>query len=319
MAPALVDFTIWEAAQHTIKNNRIFGGKLKRVNSSHKEQATLLHGGFVFCARCGGMMTRHWRSDTTQLKPTYRCTKYASTPNHPCKIHGINAQAVDRIALERLAKALTDPEQLLALADAAEEQAARAVADVERAGTALAVYREMDAARETARKGYVDAIAALSAIPGGANRDTITDLRAKLAQLDNEQAKADEDRNHVTPEYERALRRQKMLERLSRFSDEDYIVDFDRMEMRIENEGSGKRVLFKSLDVRVAAELLGMSEADLKAIGIPVNVERLVENPVNDPEGEWVEDVKTEYVILMLLDRAPHDRVRQLLRDLWVS
>jgi hypothetical protein len=316
MAPPIVDQELWDAAQQAVKRNRKFGGKLKRVNSPHKEEATLLHGGFVFCARCGGMMTRHWRCDYEELKPTYRCTKYASTPNHPCKVHGINAQAVDRIVLQALAKALTDPEQLVALADAADQQAVEAEADVERAGAALAVYRELDARREQERNGYLDAIAALSSIPGDTNRDTIADLRAKLAQLDKDQVKADAERKQMIPEHERALRRQRVLDRISHFTNEPYIFDMETGEVRIEGEASGERVLYQSLDFSAVAELLGMSEAELKATGIPLQVGKLYEDPETNPGGEWVVDVDREHVAYMLLSKAPHARVRQLLRDL---
>jgi hypothetical protein len=204
------------------------------------------------------------------------------------------------------------------LADAVEQQSAQAAADIDRAETALAVYREMDAIREKARASYVEANAALSAISGNAYRVPTADLRAKLAQLDKEQAKANEDCKQVTLEYERALRRKKMLDRLSRFTRRHGIIDLDdeTRKIKVANEDNGEHVMYKSLDLDAAAELLGMTEAEVKATHIPVNVASLVEDPINDPDREWLRLVDTKNLILMLLHHAPHVSVRRLLHDL---
>jgi chromosome segregation ATPase len=163
-------------------------------------------------------MVRHWRSDSTQYKPTYRSTTRTSAPNHSCSIHEINATATDRIVLNTLAQALTDPEQLLDLGDKADQQATQAAYEANRAETELEVYREMDAKREAEREKCLKAIESLSAFSGDKHRDMITELRAELAQLDQEQAKANEERQHTVPQFQRHLqraqRRAQILERL---------------------------------------------------------------------------------------------------------
>lgn len=333
LAPALVEPALWEAAQQAIARNRKFGGKLQRVNSPHKEESTLLHGGFVFCARCGGMMTRHWRADTTELKPTYRCTKYASTPNHPCKIHGINAEATDQIVLLTVARALTDPEQLLELADKADQQATQATADAVRAETELEVYYELDAKREAEREQCLKAIESLSALAGDAYHDTISDLRAQLARLDQEQTRATEERKRAIPQLqyqlECARRRAQILERLTWVKDKyHHILDQDgkptgRMSISsrpgLTVDGDPVRVLRPSVSLEEAAEILGVSKEDFTSeTGIPVN-RWWAGYAADDPDGKVEADVSTQHVVYYWLYNAPHDYVRQLLRDLNVK
>jgi hypothetical protein len=312
-APALVEPEVWDAAQQAITRNRAFGGKTGRVNSPHPEDATLLHGGYAFCAvpDCGATMIRHWRGDRTL--PIYSC----GTDGHR---HSINARATDQIVLRTVAKALTDPEQLLELADKAEQQATQAADDVERASTEMDVYRELDTKRAKAREGYLAAISALGAIPGDANRATIADLRAKLADLDQEQKKADDDRKRAIPSFERALRRKQLLERLTYVRDRHarfFMVDGEIQSQTLMYP-QATHVMRQSLPLADAAEVLGISEADLRATGVPVQVSWDGYDKT-DPDGQWHEDIAMEYVVYYWLVTAPHAFVRQLLRDLGVK
>ncbi len=322
--PVLIEPELWDQAQKALTNHRTFNGKLERANSTRPAEATLLHGGLVRCANCGSWMIRMWPKDSTKVQ--YRCNSRASNPNQDCPMHQIPASAVDAITLRKVATVLSDPEQIVALADAAEAQAEQAAAAVDLADTKLAVMSELVAQTEQEREGYLSAIKSLSAIPG--NENTITDLRAKLARLDLAIAQARESATRALPEYERAQRRQQMLDRISRFRNEDTIIDLLDIEVGGEIrtivqkvthiKGSGERKLNMSVQVEDAAELLGMSEATIRAMGTDGGV-RLVENPEADPEGAWIESIETWKVIYLLLQKAPHARVRQLLRDLGVQ
>jgi hypothetical protein len=73
---------------------------------------------------------------------------------------------------------------------------------------------------------------------------------------------------------------------------------------------------YKTLDLGTAAELLGMTKTEVQATHIPVNVESLVEDPIDDPHREWSQLVDTRNLTLMLLHHAPHASVRRLLHDL---
>jgi DNA invertase Pin-like site-specific DNA recombinase len=322
--PRLVEPELWERVQQVLDAKKNFYGKLGRATSPHHAEDTLLHGGFVRCARCGGYMVRQWPKITKG--PRYRCNQRANNPNHPCAIHAIPAQIVDNITLRQVARALSDPNKLVALADAAEEQAMVARDAVDMADTKLEVYREMEAEIEKARTGRVDAIKTLSAIPG--HEDMIATLRAELIQLDREYEQAKESHTRAVPELERAKRRQQILERISRFRNEGSIIELLDSEeggelqtivkkiTRI--EGSGERELLTSLDLAVAADLLGMGEADLRAMDIHTVKGKLVEEPETDPDGVWIEDIETWKVIYLLLKKAPHAWMRQLLDDLGV-
>lgn len=326
--PILVEPNVWEAAQRAIERNRVFGGKTERKNSPYPKDATLLHGGFVFCARCHGMMTRHWRSTSPIPKPLYTCTSQVSNPSHHCARHGINAEKVDHIVLLTLAKALTDTEQLLDLADQADQQAIQAAADADRASTELDVYRALAADREKKRAGYMSAIASLSAIPGDDNRDTITDLRAKLAQLDREQVAAEEQRKSLIPQLERARRRTQILERLTWVKDKYHRIIPQEGEARpnvlshvssrpeLTVYGEPKRVVRPFVSLEDAALILGVSEQDFtNETGIPI-LWSWDGYAADDPEGKVDSDVATEHVIYYWLVNSPRDYVRQLLRDL---
>jgi DNA invertase Pin-like site-specific DNA recombinase len=322
--PVLVDPELWERAQQVLDAKKNFYGKLGRANSPHHAEDTLLHGGYVRCARCGGYMIRQWPKITKG--PRYRCNQRANNPNHPCAIHAIPAQIVDNITLRQVARALIDPNKLVALADAAEEQATEARDAVDMADTKLAVHREMEAEIEKERAGHVEAIKALSAL--GGHEDMIAKLRAELVQLDRDYEQAVESHSRAVPELERAKRRQQILDRISRFRNEGSIIELldsdvggeiQTIVKKITHiEGSGERELFNSLDLAVAADLLGMNEADLRAMGIHTVKGKLVEEPETDPDGVWIEDIETWKVIYLLLKKAPHAWMRQLLDDLGV-
>jgi DNA invertase Pin-like site-specific DNA recombinase len=311
--PVLIEPELWERAQKAITDRRTFNGKLERVNSTRPAEATLLHGGLVRCANCGSWKIRMWPKNSTKVQ--YRCNSRASNPNQDCRRHQIPASVVDEIALRKVASVISDPEEFMALADAADVQAERVAAAIDLANTKLGVLLDLEAKVEKEREGYRSAIKTLSAIPG--NDATVTDLRTKLAQLDLSLTSAKEAYTRTVPDYERAQRRQHMLDRISRFRNEQFIIDFGTGKDTYE-KGSGERVLHKTIELHHAAEVLGMSEAEIKAAGVPVHVAWLREDPGNDPEGVPMPFVETAEALYLLLRKAPHARVRQLLRDLGV-
>ena len=118
--------------------------------------STLLDGGYARCAECGGKMTRYW--DRRGKCPYYKCARRSGTPLHPCRAHQIRAGAVDDLALRLLADVLTDPERILELADAAEQQYATATTDAALAEATLAaslILREEDRHIQAAAGGVV--------------------------------------------------------------------------------------------------------------------------------------------------------------------
>ena len=140
-------------------------------------------------------------------------------------MHQIPAAIVDEITLRKMASVLSDPEEFMALADAADVQAERAAAAIDLADTKLGVLRELEAKVAKEREGYVSAINTLRTIPG--NDATINELRTKLAQLDLSLTAANEEYSRAVPEHERAQRRQQMLDRISHFRNEQFIFDFE--------------------------------------------------------------------------------------------
>ena len=80
-APALVTPEVWDRAQAVINEKKNFYGKLGRWNSPHPVEATLLHGGYVRCARCGSPMVRQWAKSST-ARAIAACNA-ATTPTTP--------------------------------------------------------------------------------------------------------------------------------------------------------------------------------------------------------------------------------------------
>jgi hypothetical protein len=253
-------------------------------------------------------MVRQWNSRVGA--PRYRCPARGNNPNHPCATHDVTARGVDDLTLRTIAATLSDPERVLALADRADAQAAGAADDVELAETKLAVQRDLAAEIEHARADYLAAIAALGALPG--HEDMVAKLRAELVQLDRDANAANDAHARALPEQERAARRQRLLERLSRFRNQRTWVNISVG--TVTTTGDDERVLRPTVDVATAAEVLGMSEADVRALGIHEVTGFLDEGDT----GEWVEEIKTEEVLYRLFKNAPHDWLRQMIDDLGV-
>jgi DNA invertase Pin-like site-specific DNA recombinase len=244
-APALVTPEVWDHANAALAAKKNFYGKLGRWNSPHPVEATLLHGGYVRCARCGSPMVRQWNA------------------------------------------------------------VAGAAGTVEMVETKLAVQRDLAAEIERARADHLAAIAALGALPG--HEDMVAKLRAELVQLDRDADAAASAHARALPEQERAARRQRMLERLSRIRHQQTWVNDSAGTVTV--MGDGERVLKKTLGLSVATDLLGMSEDEVRALGL--------HTVVGGEEG-WVEEIKTEEVLYRLFKNAPHERLRQMVDDLGV-
>ena len=309
-APALVTPEVWDRAQAAMNEKKNFYGKLGRWNSPHPVEATLLHGGYVRCARCGSPMVRQWAKVVNG--PRYRCVQRGNNPNHPCVMHNISATIVDDMTLRTIAQTLANPEQIIALADAADERAVDAADAVEMVDTKLAVQRELEVEIERARADHLAAIAALGALAG--HEDMVAKLRAELVQLDRDAEQAQAAHERALPEHECALRRQRMLDRISHFRNRQTILDLSRFDQdgtaTLTNiPGSGERVLERMLDLTAAADLLGMSEDEVRALGL---------HTVADDEEGWVEQIETEEVLYRLFKNAPYERLRQMIDDLGV-
>jgi hypothetical protein len=98
-----------------------------------------------------------------------------------------------------------------------------------------------------------------------------------------------------------------MLERLSRFRNQQTWVNVSAGTVRV--TGDGECIVKRTLDVGVAADLLGMSADEVRALGL--------HSVAGDEEG-WVEEIKTEEVLYRLFKSAPHERLRQMIDDLGV-
>jgi DNA invertase Pin-like site-specific DNA recombinase len=172
--------------------------------------STLLDGGFVRCAECGGKMTRYW--DRRGERPYYLCNKNAGVPTHPHRPHEIRADAVDALALRLFATVLTDPEKILELADAAERQYDEATTDAALAAADLVAQQKRLTEIATEQDQLVTALHALSAVPG--MDEQIAAIRAKLAKLDTERDEAKTAHSQAIPRNDHAIDRQAMLDML---------------------------------------------------------------------------------------------------------
>ena len=105
-----------------------------------------------------------------------------------------------------------------------------------------------------------------------------------------------------------------MLERLSHFRNRRTWVNVSAGTVKV--TGEGERVLERTVNVATAAELLGMSEDEVRALGIHEEKGFLQEDDAQP--GVLVEEIKTEEVLYRLFKSAPHERVRHMIDDLGV-
>ncbi len=303
--PAIIDVEQWQRVQDTLDAARALTDKaftnrgLPPRRTDEMANSTLLDGGYVRCAECNGRLTRYWHSRARH--PFYTCHKNTGQPSHPHKGFQVPAHRVDDLALRLLAKALTNPEKILELANAAEQQAADATIDAELAASALAAYRKRLAEIANQQDELLTAQAALSRVP---DMDAqIADIRRKLVQLDQEREQAQLESTQASPRHDVAHERAEFLRGL--FMQRDFILNWATNE--VEFAGGPALDIGPTIAFSHAAHLLNMTEDELRATRIPV---------IGPHEGIPDLDVETEHVLYLLLRRSPRERVRKLLRDL---
>jgi hypothetical protein len=237
----------------------------------------------------------------------------------------VPAHKVDALALKLLAKALTDPEQLLVLADAAEQQAADARVDADLAASELAASHKRVSEITAEQDALLAAQTALSRVPGMDKQ--IQDIRDRLAQLDKEHEQAKEASTQAIPRRDHANERAEFLRHI--FSRQDFRLHFTTWNDGTEGleltatevlDDTGKPILEFQEDMVLAdaARLLNLSEEEAGAL-LPVRPLSQYGDERADGtyEALWTEYfIPTVDVIELVLRRAPRERVRKLLHDL---
>ncbi len=310
--PILIEPELWDRVLQKIAVRTPWNGRVGRPGSRHRAEDTLLHGDIVRCAHCGVGMKRWWSSREPSL-PSYRCDVRGSNPAHPCARHSIAARKVDALVLELLQKALTQPEQVLALADAAEARYERATTETALADSALDAFQRRLDEIPAERAKYVRVI---SVLDPQTDADDIARYRARVRQLDEDQAEAEKELEAARPRRDRAIRRQELLQALTNYR---FHIDWDTDTIVKESEPR----LAKWIDADVASELLGdpplgeQFNEYLRTHGKPTLDPEMAESEAHmllEQNGMW--NRPREEVIGLLLKYAPPERVRKLLRDL---
>ncbi len=291
----------------------------------------LLEGHFVRCGQCGGKMTRYWASDKQRLH--YQCNKDASVPTYPHTHFSVRADTVDTLAVRLLAKALTDPEKVLELADAAEQRLADAEVDADVAASALAATRQRIVHLSAQQDELLVAQKALSSVPG--MEQQIAGIRARLAQLDAEMEDAQAERTRDTaPRHAHATERVAWLRAM--FTARETLVNFARsapdesgdpaLRMGLPSIQLGSDGALESaqhLSLAQAAALLGVGEDDLAALDLPITRGEpfRYRTGENEEQPTWASEVAADTVaqadvVYLLLLRMGRERLRKLLRDM---
>jgi DNA invertase Pin-like site-specific DNA recombinase len=312
--PVLVEPDLFDRVQRMLAVRSKQSGKVGRANSPHLANATLLNGEFVICAHCHHLMVRFWRHDTRGAKdnpiPYYRCGLKGRDPAATCKVHMTPAPAVDALVMKLLAFALTDPEQLIALADANTQRHADAVTASEIAGAKLDGYAERLKEIATEKQRLLRKLN----LSDPANEDDAEDIvryRERIARIEIEHSNIETEMARLTPERERALDRQTFLRTL--FTVRDSWINFATDETG--ETGQSHIEIHKWLDLSKGAALLGVPESQ---IDLPIrrtygSMQEFRDGPTVLVEEEHVATVN---VVLKLLRRSPRDKIRRVLRDL---
>jgi DNA invertase Pin-like site-specific DNA recombinase len=294
--PVLIEPELFDRAQQMLDTHQRFHGKGARASSSYPVDATLLDGGFVRCAHCGNALVRRWRKDSPGVRehpvPYYWCATKRHEPANPCKIHIIPARAVDELVLKLLAFALTDPEQVAALADANAQRRAKAVAAVEITTAKLTGYRERLAQLASDRQRQVKKLA-LSDPNNEDDAEDIARYRERLARIDAEQAEIEAAMALLTPAQARASERAAFLRNL----------ELGRQRFTEHADIPGLHYPYREMSVAQAASLIGMPEDHVQAqFGA-------------QPAEDGTNIIPSINVVYWLLRRTPRDQVRKVLRD----
>lgn len=246
-------------------------------------------------------MTRGWQGRAKL--PHYRCVTNASRPGATCKRHTIAARYADPLAIKLLARALTDPEQILALADAARTQEADATADMALAAARLASATERLHALAAERGNLMAALAALGALEG--MDAEVATVRARLEALDGERAELDALTAQALSQRGAASDRAAFLRQM--FSVRTWVANFATGEVTA--TGEPFLAIGGTMNVAQAAALLECTEGDIAAL-LPTT--RVV---LNDGMVE-PDDVLTRDVVEQMLLRLSRDALRAVFRKL---
>jgi multidrug efflux pump subunit AcrA (membrane-fusion protein) len=214
-----------------------------------------------------------------------------------CKRHAIAARYADPLAIKLLARALTAPDKILALADAARTQEAEAVANQELAAARLDSATQRLAVLATERGKLTTALAALGALYGMDAQ--LAAVRERLAALDAEYAELDALAAQSASKRAGASDRVTFLRQM--FTVRDGVFDYATGVLSYDNDTSSLAI-GTAMHPAQAAALLGVPEDAIAAL-MPISADVL-----NDGTVEWV--VATRDVVEQLLLRLSRDELR---------
>jgi DNA invertase Pin-like site-specific DNA recombinase len=299
--PPIIDEALWLRVQQKLDEARALHNRGGARRGDDLATSALLDGGYVRCAECGHKMVRYWAS--RKQYPFYQCRHNGGAPGLPGHAtFQVPVPFVDKLAIRLLAKAMTDPQQILALASAAEEKMAEAAIEASLSASALAAYHQRLAQIVAQQDELLRALEALARVSGMERQ--VSDIRARLAELDRDRAEAEGDRAKAAPQQAQAAAREAFLRQV--FTLRGSIINFALGAE--ESDGDPLLHVGPSMRLDQAALLLGMSEDDVRAAGIPVEQDTV--------DGVIEPQVATERVVRLLLERLGRDRLRKLLGDL---
>ena len=325
--PAIVTPEQCERVQVKLKEAAALNNRGGPRRGDEFANSSLLEGGYLYCAECGGKMNRHWMKKYPF--PYYRCFKSADRPSHQHVDFSVPAKHVDALARRMLAVAMTDPEKILELASAAEGKWTEANADALLAASALAAYRKR-MADITAEHDKLRA--ALSSLKGtGVGGDAVSGIELRLLQLDQDRAQAESDYDRAMPARDHTQAHADFLQQM--FTRRNDIFDLSgdtlvilpgeevlrvgELRVRIREDGTSER--YSVITTTQAAALLGVTVEELEPMGF--RIERgetlTLGNEFGVPETSVQPDVvETADVVELLLCKTPRDKFRRLLHDL---
>ncbi len=287
-----------------------------RRRTDNEAASSLLDHGYVRCAECRGALVRYWASRSPH--PFYQCAKNAAIPSHPHKAFYVPAHRVDALALRLLAKALSDPEQVLRLANAAEEQFAEAQIHATLAESARTAAQTRLSEINAQTEELSTTLGSLGRVPGMENH--LADIRLRLSALARDRHEAEAEMAQASPHQSYTAERAAFLRQL--FQRRNWLLDFSAEATITEvplKPGEPAVEIGVSMPLAHAASLLGNSEEALRATGIAVEGYWLAESADTDSAARsWEKVVQTEQVLYLLLRRAPREQIRKLLADLQV-
>src|SRR5260221_7314422 len=218
-------------------------------------------------------MSRRW--DRQHKRPYYCCNKQSGIPGHRCKSHEISAWGVDALVLRLLARTLTDPEHILALADAAQTQLAAAETDAALAEASLHAHDTTLAKIAAEQDKWRTVVKTLDGVAGA--ESMLAEARARLATLYADREQNEAERTAALPVRARAAERVEFLRHL--FTVRDSYIDFTDLtsggvvetgkpylEIGWPGVGTGKhgeRIRTSRLPLHQAAALLGVPESEI--------------------------------------------------------